>query len=206
MKLLQKAKAMVCLLAAVAVLAGCTGGAAPSGGGTAAAPALAPAEYKQVIENARDPELNGLPLFTILTPEDGQAPGFDMTDFEALTEEEQQVMQRYNLHGMVFEGGLGFVEDDMEAYAISVGTIITQAYGVLVIMPKEGRHDAVLEQVNSFVEQQRKAQENYLPDQYEIAKGAVVKTADSGEVMLAMCEDAGGVMEKLEAGLKEKHA
>ena len=90
---------------------------------------------------------------------------------------------------------------DYERYAVSAGTVITLSYGVFIILPKQGMHDAVMAQVESFVEQQQKAMENYLQDQYEIAKGAIIKTAPTGEILLAMCQDAETVMSNMEAGL-----
>ncbi len=136
------------------------------------------ADYTQVLSAARPAELNEIELFDIVSGS-GDA-----------------------LHDQIFSEVNGFVETDMERYAISLGMLITQAYGVAIILPAEGRHDAVLAQVNNYVEMQKKAQENDLQDQYEIAKTAIVKTAESGEILLAMCEGATDVLAQMEEGLK----
>ena len=44
--------------------------------------------------------------------------------------------------------------------------------------------------------------ENYLPDQYEIAKNAVVKTLKSGEVLAVMAPDSATLAPALEKALK----
>jgi hypothetical protein len=136
------------------------------------------AGYAQVIRDARTPEMNDVALYDIVT-----GPGDKQYD-------------------MYFDPSFGFVEADMEKYAVSLGTIITIAYGIAIILPAEGREQAVLDQANGYVEQQRKAQENYLPNQYEIAKAAIVKTVDTGEVVMVMTEEAETVMAKIEAALK----
>lgn len=162
------------LLAAVLLLVACL---AACGGGQAGGGSTA--DYKAVLEAARPEELNSIALYTVVTNGDSG-----------------------DIHNMIFSESFGFVEEDMDKYAISLGTVITKAYGVAIILPAEGREQAVIDQVNAFVEQQQKAQENYLQDQYEIAMGAIVKTAPTGEVLLAMCEDAADVMAKMEEGLK----
>lgn len=98
-------------------------------------------------------------------------------------------------------GLYGFEADDMERYAVSISMINVKAYGVAIILPAEGRADAVVTQLESFIELQKKSQENYLPDQYEIAKGALLETVASGEVVLVMSEDAASLMAALKAGL-----
>lgn len=95
----------------------------------------------------------------------------------------------------------GVQPGDMQDYAISASLIIVRAYGVAIILPAEGRTQQVLDGVNAYVEAQRQAQQNYLPDQYEIASNAIVRQAPSGEVLLAMAEGAPEIMENIEAAL-----
>ncbi|MGD9560201.1 MAG: DUF4358 domain-containing protein [Oscillospiraceae bacterium] len=135
-------------------------------------------DYREVLEASRPAELNELAMFAVTTGPDDQ------------------------LYDQIFSESFGFVEADMQRYAISLGLIITQAYGVAIILPAEGKQQAVLDQVNGFIEMQRKAQENYLQDQYAIALAAKVETAETGEVLMAMCEDSETVMEKMLEGLK----
>ncbi|NLW78046.1 MAG: DUF4358 domain-containing protein [Ruminococcaceae bacterium] len=151
------------------------GSSVPGGGSTA--PTGADKDYKAVIEASRPAELKDLALYGIVTgPADALYPD-------------------------VFSAAFGFEEADMQRYAISLGMVNTQAYGVAIILPAEGRQQAVLDQVDAFVEMQRRAQENYLPDQYEIAMAAQVEIAPTGEVLLAMCEDATTVMDNMLAEL-----
>lgn len=148
-------------------------------GGSASKTTGSSRDYREVIEAARPAEINEAGFYAIVT-----GPDDDM-------------------HSMVFDPAFGFVEDDMERYAISLGFVITKAYGVAIVLPKEGRQQAVISQFEAFVEMQKKAQENYLPDQYEIAKSAIIKTAPTGEVLLAMCENPADVMAAMLDGLKE---
>lgn len=180
---MKKCLPIASLLMAALLLCSC--GSASSGTVTSSQPAVSSsgphgstANYKAVIEAARDSELNSLAMYDVVTsPED-------------------------SLYGQIFDS-YDFVANDYERYAISAGTIITISYGVFIILPKEGRHDAVMAQVQTFVAQQQSAMENYLQDQYEIAKGALIKTASTGEILLVMCEDAETVMSKIEAGLAQ---
>ena len=135
------------------------------------------AKNGKVLEAARPDELNDTPLYDVVAGADDE------------------------LYDQIFSESFGFVEADMERYAISLGMVNTQAYGVAIILPAEGRQQAVLDQVDAFVEMQRRAQENYLPDQYEIAMAAQVEIAPTGEVLLAMCEDATTVMDNMLAEL-----
>jgi predicted methyltransferase len=56
--------------------------------------------------------------------------------------------------------------------------------------------------VQNYVDLQTKNMENYLPDQYEIAKNAVVKTLKSGEVLAVMAPDSATLAPALEKALK----
>lgn len=193
---MKKLSLALAVLMAVLVFAGC--GGKGGGGGTRTS-----AEYKTIIENARDDEYNNSPMFAVITPEDGKEPDFDITDFEAMTDEQIDQIMLFNQHDILFGPFLGFNEADMADYAISISSVVITAYGVAIIVPQEGKHDAVEEQINNFVESQVSAQDGYLPDQYDIAKSAIVKTMPTGEVVLVMCEDAEAVMDKIEAGLKK---
>ena len=56
-----------------------------------------------------------------------------------------------------------------------------------IVKPAEGKTDAVKEALSSFIEAQKSAQENYLADQYAIAKAAKLNVLKCGEVILVMC-------------------
>lgn len=163
---MKKLSLVVCIVLVFGVLAGCGGGQYGSNN-----------DYTKIIEDARDPELNTISQFDVVSSPDSA------------------------MYDMVFGEGLWFDDSVMERYAISSSSILIQVYGVAIILPKEGQEQAVLDQINAYVEYQQRSQENYLPDQYEIAMNAIVKTAKTGEVLLAMCEDAETVMANMEAGL-----
>lgn len=172
---MKKVLPLVSLVLCVLIFAACAGAAQSAS--TAPAKYGSSADYKALIQAAREAELNESSLYNVVTS--AQDP----------------------LHSAIFTG-FQLVEEDYEKYAISAGAVITIAYGVFIILPKEGRQEAVIAQVEAFVEQQQKAMENYLQPQYEIAKAAIIKTAPSGEVILAMCKDAETVMKSIEDGLK----
>lgn len=97
----------------------------------------------------------------------------------------------------------GLNYDDMEAFAISVSIMNTQAYGVAIVKPAEGKSEAVLKAVNGFVEQQKKAFEQYLPDQKEIANAATVDTLDDGTIVLVMSEGGEELQKAILEALKK---
>ena len=69
-------------------------------------------------------------------------------------------------------------------------------------MPAEGKTEDVQAAVESYVAAQRRAFEQYLQDQYEIAQNAIVETLPGGEVMLVMSEDASQTAQALRDALK----
>lgn len=178
----------LCTLLSVLLLAGCGGSA------TSSAPPVDPIAqsnlYREIIEEARDPELNTIGIYAIATPEDSQPPDFDYSNYESLTDAQKRQLERYNMHKTIFEGNSGLVEADCAAYAISFSSMITFAYGVAVILPAPGKADAVAEQLNGFIAAKQQEFAPYLQDQYQIALAAKVTTAPTGEVILVMSRDS----------------
>ncbi len=198
---MKKIALLLCFLLLFSMMAACgasesasVAGIVSSSGGTAseaasssaqsssaAAPTSAPqgsaADYAAVIEQARNPELNEIELYNIVTsPSDAN-------------------------HELIFYDGSLFVQEDMQRYAVCSPGIITIAYAVAIILPKAGREAAVVDNINAFVQSQQDAMQNYLQDQYEITKAALVETMPTGEVVLVMCEDAATVMQNIKDGL-----
>jgi hypothetical protein len=169
---MKKWSVLVSFILLAALLAGC-GGTAPETGGYGSS-----AVYADVIEAARPAELNEAGFYTIVT---------ENSDADLLSR--------------LFYETSPFSQADMLRYAISTPGIITLAYGVAIILPTPENEQAVLDAVNAFVEQNKKAQENYLQDQYEIADSAIVAVAESGEVLLVMCQNAEAVMAAIKTGL-----
>ena len=97
---------------------------------------------------------------------------------------------------------LGLTAEDVESASYSVSLMNVKAYGVAIVKPAEGKTDAVKEALSGFIESQKSAQENYLADQYAIAKAAKLETLKSGEVVLVMCENQDQVFQSSETALK----
>jgi len=97
----------------------------------------------------------------------------------------------------------GLNADDMEAFAVSISPMNIKAYGVAIIKPAEGKDEAVLKAINGFVDGQKKAFEQYLPDQKEIANSATVETLEDGTVVLVMSEDGAAVQKAILEALKK---
>ncbi len=64
--------------------------------------------------------------------------------------------------------------------------------------PKAERNLAALEE---YVSLQQQAFDQYLEDQYAVAKGALLRTLPGGEIALVMCEGAPDIMTALEQAL-----
>lgn len=132
------------------------------------------ADYKQVVETARPEGTDNVPIVT--------------------SQEEDTT------------GLLAFMNlkpETMKKYAVSVSLVNIKAYAIAIVLPEDGKQKEVEDSMNAFVEAEKKAFENYLQDQYAIAKSAIVKTTSTGEVVLVMCEDGAAVMSEIEKQLKQ---
>ena len=97
---------------------------------------------------------------------------------------------------------IGIDPADMQRYAIAASFNIVRVYGVAIILPEKGKSDSVKKALEAFVQSMKNSMENYLPDQYEIANTAIIREADSGEIVLVMCENATTLMDNIIKGLK----
>ena len=157
-----------------AALSGCSQPAAQESETPSRTPEELTEAYQTAIESARDDEMNeAVPVIT--------ASDQAMADL---------VLPM-----------LGITNENTTAYAVAVSPMNVKAYGVAALMPAEGQEDALLESVNAFVEQQKSAFTNYLPDQYEIASAAKVETLDDGTILLVMCEEQDTVLESIKTSL-----
>jgi len=96
----------------------------------------------------------------------------------------------------------GLTADDLGEFAYSTSLMMTRAYGIGIFMPAEGKTEAVKEACLGFVELQKAAFNEYLVDQYEIAKKSVVEVLDSGEVVLVMCENSDEMFEAIKTAIE----
>ena len=137
-----------------------------AGCGTSSQPSALTAEertqlYQTAIESARDQEMNeAVPVIT--SAED------DMADF---------ILPM-----------LGITAENTSSFAVAVSAMNVRAYGIAAVMPAAGEDEAVLEGLNSFIENQRQSFEQYLADQYEVAKNARLETLEDGTLLLVMSE------------------
>lgn len=165
----------LCIVMLIAPMAGCTGSGNPP---SSAQPSMTPEErtelYQSAIKNARDDESNQVyPMIT--SPED------DMAD-------------------LIFSM-IGVTSEDMSAYAISISPMNIRAYGVAAILPAAGKEDTVKKGLQSFIDLQQSNFQQYLVDQYDIAKAAKLETSDDGTLLLVMCENQDAVLSSIKTAL-----
>ena len=97
---------------------------------------------------------------------------------------------------------VGVNPEDMQRYAIAASMNIVNVYGVAIILPAEGKAESIKKSLEAFVQAMKNSMENYLPNQYEIANTAIIREADTGEIVLVMCADATILMDNILKGLK----
>lgn len=218
---MKKVSLILAIVMVLGLLAGCggagasssgssSGGSSSTGGSSAGGQQGSGKDLQAVLESARPVELNELEMYRAITPADAARPDYlaegetmlTEEQYDTLSEEEIAQFNRYRSWLNTFdEHFTGFVAADMKDYAISVTNIITLVYGVAIVLPEEGRQQAVVDQFNAFIQQQQKAMENYLQDQYKIAQAARVEVAPTGEVIMVMCEDQDTVLQGILDGL-----
>lgn len=151
--------------------------------------------YTVAIVASRDQETNdSLPVLGAKAGESAvytYLPSSMENDPEAAAQMADMVMQTLTL-----------TPDQLQQYAFSISLINVKAYGVGVFMPAEGQTEAVKAALEDFVVNQQKSFENYLADQYEIAKQAKVEVLPTGEVVLVMCENSSEAFSTIEAALQ----
>lgn len=113
---------------------------------------------------------------------------------------------RTNLGGMLmgamqYGQGTPLTQDDVESIVISATGMNTKAHNVILVKPKAGREADVYAAVESYMKNVQKSFENYLPDQNEIAKAALIETLPDGTIALVMTDNAQTVMDSIKASL-----
>lgn len=173
--------------AALAALALCLG-LAGCGAASSSASQAQPVDYTQAIVDARSDTDNERDILAAKAGEDAAYTynPQEMPAEEAAPQAEMVLMT------------LGLEPAQLDEYACSVSLMNVQAYAVGIFRPAEGEAEAVQAALETYVSSIQQSFQNYLPDQYEIAKGAKVQTLGTGEVVLALCEDASGVLSAIE--------
>ena len=93
-------------------------------------------------------------------------------------------------------------EDDMAAFGISMSMINTQAYGIVAIMPAEGREQAVLDGLQTHIDSTCRAFEHYIPGNKEIAEATRLETLKDGTILMVMCENQDEIFDAIKAAIE----
>ena len=157
----------------LSALAGCSGGGSQESQAVKT-PEEYTAAYQAAIEGARDDEMNE--AVPVITATDDQ-----MADL---------------VLPMV-----GITSDNAAAFAVAVSPMNIRAYGIVAVLPAEGKSEEVQEGLQGFIDQQKQSFEQYLADQYEIANAARLETLDDGTILLVMCEDQDTVFDAIQDAL-----
>ena len=190
------------LLALCLVLAGCASAASgtdastvtdgTAAGDSAGDQASSGQRYAFAIRDARDPEDNE--SSAIVSGDAGADPFFAVNPNDLTSEESAgQISMMLQI--------LGVDSASLDAYAFSISLMNVRAYAIGVFKPADGKADEVMAALEEYVSLQQQSFEQYLEDQYTIAKGALLRTLPGGEIVLVMSEDAAGIMASLEEAL-----
>ena len=160
----------------------------------AASGAAEPKDYAQMIHDARTDE-NNEAMLILSSDAEGNLTAMDGPVAD-LSEEDLKAQADNFILPM-----LGLQEGDYERFAASVSTLNVRSYGVAIVQPAEGKAEDVQAALENYVTSQQLAMENYLADQYEIAKAATVTTLPTGEVVLVCCEDSDAILAAIQEAL-----
>ena len=165
-----------------------------AGCGQSASSASEPKDYSQIIHDARSDEDNENMLI-LATDGKGGFTAIDGYSADMTAEDFQSQAENFILPM------LGLEEGDYESFAASVSLMNVRSYAVAIVKPAAGKTDAVQKALEDYVTGQQMSMQNYLADQYEIAKAATVTVVPSGEVVLVCCENSADVLGSIEDAL-----
>ena len=173
---------ILCLCLALA-LVGC---------GSDAPAATGPKDFVSILSAARSEEDNSANV--IFTYKDGKyaAHGAYAQDLTQKDIDSQAAMCM---------SMLGLVPENIEEAAFSVSLMMVHSYGIAIVKPT-GAAQPVIDGLQTFIDGQKAAQQNYLADQYEIASNAKLEKLRSGQVVLVMSEGQDKIFDSMEAALK----
>ncbi len=164
-------------------------------GSTTASDATAQ-DYTNIIAENRSDDLNE--SYAITAGQNGEQPTLTLNP-NGTGDEEAQSMIEMQMNT------LGLPTDDLAAlgtYAYSLSLMNVKAYMVGIFRPAQGSEDTVRTALENYLTTLQKSFENYLPDQYEIAKNGTVKELSSGEIVIVVCENSATVLKSIENALK----
>lgn len=107
------------------------------------------------------------------------------------------VISEFNEETAMFMEMFGLEADEVTACGISTSMMMVKAYGIAAVMPAEGEHDDVVEDLQAFIDLKQTQFEHYLPDQYEITLNARLETLEDGTVLMVMAEDQDTIFENI---------
>lgn len=164
--------------------------------------------YYNAITGARDTESNdAFGVFTHDTAynlQNWNSTYGELKNDDGTAYTEEQLTARHNEDRDMWLQLLGLTSADVENYAISVSPMNIKAYGVAVIKPVAGKEETVKAGLENFVATQQKNFENYLPDQYEIAKAGKVEQLEDGTLIMVVGENQDALYESISKGLTAK--
>ena len=155
--------------------------------------AAGPKDLVKILAESRNAEMNE--YYEIISRDDA---GYTVTEGYSAEMDDQF---KQDQAAMVLEV-MGLTPEDMEDFAVSISMMMTKSYGIALIKPADGRSEAVETALQNFIQSQQMAQEFYLPDQYEIAKAALLQQAADGTWVMVMSENASAEMDAIQAALK----
>ncbi len=154
-----------------------------------------PKDYAQIISEARSAEENE--AFMIVSPtEDGT--GYEAIEGYSADYTPDVLAEEVTLFTAPV---IGITPEDTTDFAFTLSAMMTQSYGIAIVMPAEGKTEDVKAGLQLFIENQKNSMNNYLMDQYEIASAATVTVAPTGEVILVCAPDSASILENIEAAL-----
>lgn len=154
------------------------------------------ADYAEMLKNAR-PEEDNEYMMIVMRGETEDKP-YEAICGDAETWETEDLMQYVN--DMMWPL-LGFDTEMATEYAVSLGVTNIDCYALAIVKPVEEHAEQVKAAFEEFVEAQRLAFEQYLPDKYEIALAATVTETPTGEILLVCAENGEEIRANLEAAL-----
>ena len=107
------------------------------------------------------------------------------------------VISEFNEEGAMIMEMMGLEADEVSAFGVSTSMMMVHAYGIAAVMPAEGEHDDVVEDLQAFIDLKQSQFEFYLPDQYEISLNARLETLEDGTVLMVMTENQDTVFENI---------
>lgn len=97
---------------------------------------------------------------------------------------------------------LGIRSEDMETYAISISPMNLEAYCVAIIRPQDEKEQNIKNALYSYKEKQVRFYENYLNEQYKIARRSIIMTVNKN-IIFVMSEDSNSLIKRIQISLEK---